>query len=270
MIDLGSYFERIGYRGERAATLDTLRASIARHTEAIAFENLNPLLGRPVPLDAAELEKKLVRDRRGGYCFEQNLLLGHVLQALGFAVSGLAARVLWNVPESVTPPRGHMLLRVELEGTTHLADVGFGGLTPTAPLRLESDFAQSTPHEPFRLLTAGTEWVLQAMLREEWRPVYRFDLQPQQLPDYEVINWYLSNHPGSRFVANLVVARPTKDGRYALLNNEFTAYRRDGTSERRSLGTVAELRVALEERFLLRLPDWPDLDARLARVIEGR
>lgn len=269
MIDLGSYFDRIGFRGERAATLDTLRAIIVRHSETIAFENLNPLLGRPVPLDAAALEKKMVRDRRGGYCFEQNLLLSHVLQALGFVVSGLAARVMWNVPESVAPPRSHMLLHVELEGMTHLADVGFGGLTLTAPLRLEPDIAQSTPHEPFRLLTVGTEWVLQAKLREEWRPVYRFDLQPQQLPDYEVVNWYLSNHPGSRFVTGLFVARPTKDERFALLNNEFTTYRCDGTSERRSLGTVAELRVALEERFLLQLPDWPDLDARLARVIAG-
>lgn len=83
MIDLDLYFRRIDYTGERKPTLETLRAILIRHTESIAFENLNPLLRWPVPLDAASLEQKRVRDHRGGYCFEQNLLPSHVLQALG-------------------------------------------------------------------------------------------------------------------------------------------------------------------------------------------
>jgi N-hydroxyarylamine O-acetyltransferase len=93
-IDLDAYFERIGYAGERTPTLDTLRGIQACHPAAIAFENLNPLLGWPVRLDARSLQQKLVVDRRGGYCFEHNLLLGHVLNAVGFSVSGLAARIL--------------------------------------------------------------------------------------------------------------------------------------------------------------------------------
>ncbi|MEI4902561.1 arylamine N-acetyltransferase, partial [Klebsiella pneumoniae] len=80
-------------------------------TESIPFENLDPLLRRPMRLDAASLEQKLVRGGRGGYCFEQNLLLRHALEGIGFTVAGLAARVVWNQPEGAILPRTHMLLR---------------------------------------------------------------------------------------------------------------------------------------------------------------
>lgn len=100
---------------------------IARHTEAIPFENLNPLLRWPVHLDPASLEEKMVRGGRGGYCFEPNLLLKNVLNALGYRVTGLAARVLWNAPEGAITPRGHMLPRVDKGEppflTTQLIDV---------------------------------------------------------------------------------------------------------------------------------------------------
>src|SRR6184192_3454411 len=98
-IELETYFERIGYVGDRAPTLATLAAIHVRHAEAIAFENLNPLMGWPVRLDVESLQHKMVRDGRGGYCFEQNLLLKHALGSLGFRVTGLGARVLWDAPE---------------------------------------------------------------------------------------------------------------------------------------------------------------------------
>jgi N-hydroxyarylamine O-acetyltransferase len=265
-IDLDAYFQRIGYAGARTPTLDTLRALHVRHTEAIPFENLNPWLKRPVRLDAAALEQKLVRDGRGGYCFEQNLLLRHVLEALGFPVVGLAARVLWNAPEGAMPIRGHMLLRVDVEGKSHIADAGFGGQTLTGPLRLEPDTEQATPHEPFRLLRAGDEFVMQSKIRGTWKPLYRFDLQEQFLPDYEVTSWYLSNHPDSHFVNGLLAARPAPDRRYALRNNELAVHYLNGGSERRILTSAAELRETLEGPFRLTLPDAPELDAALARL----
>ena len=102
--DLDAYFARIGYRGPREATLDVLKQLHALHPRAIAFENLDSFLGRPVRLDLASLEQKLVHARRGGYCFEQNTLFWKVLTALGFSVTGLAARVLWNQPEDSEGP----------------------------------------------------------------------------------------------------------------------------------------------------------------------
>ena len=150
---LDAYLDRIGYAGPRTATLDTLEAVHALHPAAIPFENLNPLLGWPVSLDVEALQAKLVGGGRGGWCFEQNTLFRHALEALGFSVTNLAARVLWNAPpNSPIGARSHMLLLVDLGGHLYIADVGFGGNVLTAPLRLESHIVQATPHEPHRLL----------------------------------------------------------------------------------------------------------------------
>jgi len=266
-INVDAYLQRIGHTGERAPTLRTLQSLQLRHTESIPFENLNPLLRWPVRLDAASLEQKLIHDGRGGYCFEQNLLLLHVLKALGFTVVGLGARILWNVPEGVITPRSHMLLRVDLDEGCYIADVGFGGQVLTGPLRLEPDTEQATPHEPFRLLRSGDEFLLQSEIVGTWKPLYRFDLQEQFLPDYEVSNWYLSNHPESHFVTDLFAARPEPGLRYTLRNNVLAVHGRDGTTKRRILTDVIELREALEGPIRLTLPNTPELDTTLARLV---
>lgn len=266
-IDLDAYFRRIGYRGPRTPTLAMLRSIHLLHPQAIPFENLDPFLGRPVLLDPAALERKLVREGRGGYCFEQNLLLEHVLEGLGFDVTGLAARVLWNGPEGTPTARGHMLLRVDVDGESYVADVGFGGLTLTAPLHLETGVEQATPHERFRLVVVGDAFVMQAAVRGEWKPLYRFDLQEQLLPDYEVTSWYLSNHPRSHFVTGLVAARPGADRRWALRGTELAVHHLDGRTERRVLADATELREVLEGPFGLTLPDEPGLDAALEGLV---
>jgi N-hydroxyarylamine O-acetyltransferase len=268
-LDLEAYFQRIGYDGERTPTLTTLQAIHARHVTTIPFENLTPLLRQPVRLDLASLQHKLVQSGRGGYCFEHNLLLRAVLYALGFQVTGLAARVRWNVPDELVTARGHMLLRVELDEQTYLADVGFGGLTLTTPLALTLDQAQPTPHEPFRIIADGDGYLMQAQLGQAWKSLYHFDLQQQFLPDYEVTSWYLSNHPNSHFVTSLMAARPDTACRYALRNNQLTIHHLHGDTERRILSTVAELRAALEACFQIRLPTTPDLDPALQRFIQA-
>jgi len=276
-LDLDAYFQRIGYHGDRCATLETLQAIHLAHAESIAFENLTSLLQQPVPLDLPSLQHKLIHQRRGGYCFEQNLLLHSVLLTLGFQVTNLAARVLWNLPEHTLTPRSHMLLQVELEGERYLADVGFGGLTLTAPLLLTPDIKQTTPHEPFRLIASDDVYILQANIAQAWQSLYRFDLQVQQLPDYEVSNWYVSTHPQSLFVNSLIVAKPDSGCRYALRNNQLSTHYLDGHTEHKVLSTVSELRAALEELFGLQLSTInlpgnceasPTLDRTLQRLID--
>lgn len=266
-VDLGAYFQRIGYTGPHAPSIETLRAIHLRHTEAIAFENLNPLMGWPVQLDLESLQQKMVRDGRGGYCFEHNLLFQSVLESLGFCVRGLAARVLWNTHEGIVSPRTHMLLRVDLDEQPYIVDVGFGGVTLTGPLRLSADLKQSTPHEPFRLVKYGDEFIEQVQIRNAWISLYRFDLSEQLLPDYEMANWYISTQPASRFVTGLIATRPASDRRYALRNNQLTVHHRNGTTEREVITSVAAVRETLEQTFGVRLPDTPNLDAALARVI---
>lgn len=267
--DLDAYLQRIGYPGERKANLDTLGGIVLHHVTSLPFENLNSLLGRPVPLDLATLQEKFLRQGRGGYCFEQNALFGRALQALGFQVTYLASRVVWNQPEEVRPPRSHMLLKVDLEGKPYLADVGFGVMTPTGPLRLELETEQATPHEMFRILPWENVYLLQAKAAGEWKPLYRFDLVEQFPADYELYNWYVSTHPDSPFTRSLIASRADPGRRYTLINNELNTYPLDSSPERRLLTSVGELREALQEVFRISLPDTPELNPALGRVLEA-
>ncbi|MGD0130822.1 MAG: arylamine N-acetyltransferase [Bryobacteraceae bacterium] len=268
IFDLDAYLDRIGYRGPHSATLDTLEAVHALHPAAIPFENLNPLMGWPVALDIDSLQAKMVLGGRGGWCFEHNALLRHALEALGFSVTNLAARVIWNVPPgSPVGARSHMLLLVDVNGLPYISDVGFGGNVLTAPLRLEPHVAQPTPHEPHRLLPLENGLVLEASVGGEWKPFYRFTLEPQFPADYEVSNWYLCQHPSSFFRHTLIAARVNPEGRYALLNNALAIHRKSG-AEKRNLPDVAALRSCLETDFGLRLPELPELAAGLERVCQ--
>ncbi|PSR18414.1 arylamine N-acetyltransferase [filamentous cyanobacterium CCP3] len=256
--DLEAYFQRIGYDGERAPTLATLQGIHLRHPQAIAFENLSSFLGQPVELDLPSLVQKLVYGGRGGYCFEQNGLLRSVLTTLGFSVTGLGARVLWNLPPDTLTPRTHMVLRVEIEGQAYMADVGFGGLTLTAPLRLVPDLVQETSHEPFRLIQSEEFWILQAQIAGDWKPLYQFDLQAQHPCDYEVSNWHVSTHPNSLFVNNLIAARVERECRYGLRNTELATHFLAGTTEKRHITDAAELETVLTDIFKLKLPRTSD------------
>lgn len=264
-IDLEAYLRRIGYEGPRGTAPETLRRLHRLHPEAIAFENLDPLLERPVALAPDALEAKLVHGGRGGYCFEQNLLFMHALRALGFTVSGLAARVVWNQPEDTLTPRGHMLLRVTLGDTVYIADVGFGGLTLTAPLVLEAGRDQETPHETMRLERAGTHWRLRALIGTEWRSLYTFQLEEHFQVDYEVSNYYLSSNPTSHFRHSLIAARSTPEGRHALLNNRLSFHDGKGGGERRDLQSAREIRTVLTDTFGIAVPSQAALTEALRR-----
>jgi N-hydroxyarylamine O-acetyltransferase len=269
-LDLDAYLSRVGHRGPVSPRLDVLQELALRHPLAIPFENLSPLLGRPVPLDIASLQQKLLRDGRGGWCFEQNVLLGTALAAIGFDVAGLAARVMWNLPAGVTMPRSHMVLRVSVEGQVLIVDAGFGGLTLTGPLRLEADVEQATPHERFRLVRAADEYfVVEARVRDEWKALYRFDLQSHAIADYEVTSWYLSTSPKSHFLTTLVAARAKTDRRLALRNTDFAIHHQGGYTERHALLTAKALRATLEGEFGINVPSGSDVDAVFDRIVKS-
>ncbi|WP_341675507.1 arylamine N-acetyltransferase [Niveibacterium sp. SC-1] len=273
-IDLAAYFARIGYRGPHTASLETLRSLHRLHPQQIPFENLGPLLREPVLLTPEAIQAKLVGAGRGGYCFEHNHLLKWALEALGFEVTGLAARVVWGRdPADTLPPRSHMVLRVRVEDGDEtgdfIADVGFGGLTLTAPLRLQADIEQATPHEPFRLRAEGDVFVMEAEIRDVWTPLYRLDLVPQEPADYVAMNWYSATHPESRFVRQLVVARSEPGRRYTLMDRELGIHSLETGSDKRPLTTPGQLREALGFTMNIRLPDSPALNAVLTRIAEG-
>jgi N-hydroxyarylamine O-acetyltransferase len=259
-MDLNRYFQRIGYHGVATPTLDTLNAIILAHTKAIAFENVDVLLGRPIAIDEEALWDKLVVRKRGGYCFEQNGLLLLVLQAMGFVVTALSARVRVDRERTMTPPRTHVFLQVTIDGDKHFADVGVGGMTPTCALPMprtdgsDAGTVLTTPHEPRRFSVVDDDdggprrWFQQA-LRNDWRDVCEFTLEPMPMIDRELANWFTSAHPKSHFKNRLVVARTDGVGRrYTLLNRDLMHRRPDGITTTR-VDSQKQLRDVLSDVF---------------------
>jgi N-hydroxyarylamine O-acetyltransferase len=207
------------------------------------------------------LQEKLIARGRGGYCFEQNAVLRAGLQALGFDVASLIARVIRSLPVDAASPAAHMVLAVELPEGRYLADVGFGGLTPTAPLAMRPHVEQETPHEIMRLVRAGEDpagedMVLEAKLGDGWEHLYRIMPRPVPDIDYEVANWMTATHPGSPFVGHLIAARPGPEGtRYTFYNGRLSVRGPAAPAERRMIESVADLRTVMAETFGLALPE---------------
>ena len=264
--ELQQYFRRISCGEQQPANLQTLQLLHRQHAMNIPFENLNAWLGLPVALSKEELLRKMAAQKRGGYCFEHNLLLGHVLKTLGFAVEGLAARVCWMLPADVVMARTHMALLVTLDGKRYLADVGFGGVTLTAPLLLDLEAPQATTHEQFRITRKEQYFTLAVLLNDSWHDMYSFTLDVQHKPDYEMANWFVATHPESRFVNNLIAARVDTDGRHALLNQHYARHLLHKPSEKIELPSAAAVRAVLQERFLIETDNLPGLNARLDKL----
>ena len=254
-LDLDAYFARIGYAGARTPTLDTFTAIHRAHVRAVPFENLDIQLGRGIRIDLPSIEEKLVRNRRGGYCFEQNTLFAAVLRELGFTVSPLVARVRWNLPVDLATALTHMLLRVEVPDVgPYLADVGFGSMSLVQPIRLELDREQPGGLEPRRIVARGKIFAQQAKIGDAWSDVYLFSGDEVPAIDFEVGNWFTSTHPQSRFVLNLVASRAGENCRHTLLNRELATRYSDGRVEKRDVGSPDELLAVLAEYFDLHFP----------------
>ena len=276
MIDLAAYFTRIDWSGPADPTLGTLAGVVAGHTSHIPYENLDPLLGVPVTdLSPAGLTDKLVHRRRGGYCYEQNGLLGYALTELGFGVERMAGRVVWMDPAGLDgPPHAetHETLAVRIPGgddDRYLVDVGFGGQTLTSPIRLVAGPVQQTALEPFRLREYRDGLVLESLLGGDWQPLYTFRTDPRPLIDMEVGSWWVSTNPRSKFLHLLSAALATDDARWNLRGRTLTIHRRGGDAERIVFDTAAQVVDQLENRFGIDLAGLDGVEARVAQVLDN-
>lgn len=252
-LDLEKYAARVEFRGPLTPTLETLRSLHLAHATHIPFENLDVLLGRPILLDLDSLFMKLVTGRRGGYCFEQNALFAAVLETVGFKVTRLAARV--RVGASQVRPRSHMLLAVELEGHTWIADVGFGAEVFLYPIPLQPGRETEQFGWRYRIVREDALLVLQSLRPEGWFDLYSFTLEPQYPVDYEVSNFYTSTFPKSMFRTNLLVQRPGLESRLTLMNRKYTEQKPGGAPEEIELTSQGEVLEILARRFGLELPE---------------
>jgi N-hydroxyarylamine O-acetyltransferase len=211
MLDLDAYLERIGLGG-RPSIAQVHRA----HLTSIPFENLDPHQGLSVSLEVEDLERKIVTERRGGYCFEQNLLLKAALEALGAEVDMFLARMRVGAKPDVVRPRSHLVLSVRENGASRHADVGFSrGILE--PIPFGPGPTQEQSGWSFRVVEDGAELVLQKFEGDEWADVYGFLPQPVPLIDVKTSHWWTSTHPRSPFVTGLIVGVRGEDGSATML-----------------------------------------------------
>lgn len=253
--DLAAYGRRIGYPGPWEPTLAVLSAIADHHVRSVPFENLDVFLGRGVDLAPAAIERKLVADRRGGYCFEQNGLMLGILRQIGFVVRPLSARVRIEMPRDFLPPRTHLFLVVTIDGTEWLFDVGVGGYSLAAPILFNSRDSQETPHEPRRIVQEDGRFFHQVLTGKGWVDVYEFTGEAMATIDREVANWWTSTNPESKFRKNLMVARASTDGeRHALFNDRLIHRHGAEILSETHLTSSEEITEALRMRFGIELP----------------
>jgi len=228
VFDVDAYCSRINYTGQRDVSVETLRGLHSAHVHNVPFENLDIHLGRPLSLDPADLFRKIVTDRRGGYCYEVNSFFAFALRAFGFSVKCLLARVLYGFAN--LRPRSHQLLLVNLENEPWIADVGFGSCCLREPLRLQPGIISEQGPDSFRLGSEdGQYYRLEAMLAGRWQDLYGFTLEPFDLVDYVPFNYWNSTSPHVRFTQQKLCTIPTRDGRIVAVDREFKIHGRHGT-----------------------------------------
>jgi N-hydroxyarylamine O-acetyltransferase len=214
--DLRAYLQRVGLDPDAAPGVVELPRA---HSLAIPFENLDPHNGEPVSLDAVDLQRKLVGARRGGYCFEQNLLLAAALRALGARVELYLARVRYRAVDGVVRPRSHLVLEVEAAGERWHADVGFGLGSPLEPLPWGPGPECEIAGWRYRVVRDGGELVLQMHERHGWSDLYGFVPEPVHPVDVETINWWVCTYPRSPFVTGLIASTQRADGTRVTLSD---------------------------------------------------
>ena len=249
--DLAAYLRRIGFRGPAGPDLETLIELMRAQLQSVPFENLDIQAGAIVSLAPEDMVRKIVGERRGGYCYELNGVFAMALQALGIEYWFIAARPRIYAARR---PKTHMAVLARLGGEMYLCDMGFGSHGIRAPMALSrhgQPIAQDG--DTYRLVPLETGMFrLEALLQEAWAPQYEFDLAPQEHLDFAPANFFNSRHPDSMFVQKLIVVMQTARGRMLLVDRRLTTLQ-DGRATAHELDD-AGIGTALADVFGLRRP----------------
>lgn len=250
MIDISAYLARIAYSGLTMPTAEPLRAIHHAHLLAVPFENLDIALGRTILIDEAAIVRKIVEQRRGGFCYELNGAFAALLRALGFSVTLLSARVS-RAGGGEGPEFDHLTLRVDRD-EPWLADVGFGE-SFLEPLRMVPGTEQEDPAGKFRLQPLEERMQLEKLNPEGiWRRQYSFAQQPRKLEDFAAMCSYHQTSHESHFTQNSICTRPTRDGRITLSGMKLIVTR-NGRRDETMLASGEERKRVLRELFGIRL-----------------
>lgn len=244
--DISGWLERLEIAERPSVTLEGLKSLHQAQVYKIAFENLDILLDRKIELEPEHLQKKLIENRRGGYCFELNSLFMMGLVALGFSCTPLLGRVhLTGEPSG----RGHALTLVNIEGEPWIADVGFGANGLRSPIPLIAELEHRQDGQVFQLVRdIQFEWMLQVKRDDAWQQLYSFDLTHVCTADLKMGNYYTSTHPDSRFTFMPTLTIPNSSGRNTL-HGEHIHYDVKGKIKEVPWQSVEHLQEILDRDF---------------------
>ncbi|MFZ6871640.1 arylamine N-acetyltransferase family protein [Undibacterium sp. Di27W] len=261
---VSTYLHRLAYLGPRTANLATLNALHHAHLQKIAFENLDISLGKKLDLSTHALLDKLLQQGRGGFCYELNQAFALLLEALGFNVSRLSARV--HNGKDYGPDFDHMLLLVHVDGQDYLADVGFGDCFRT-PLQLGGEGVHELGLHYYLAADVEQHHVLmQARDGGAGHAQYRFSLQAHAISDFFEMCEYQQTSPLSHFTQKSICSIATLAGRVSMSNNKCIVTDSLG----RHVHTIHgedEYRALLQEYFGMRLAGDVDVGKLLVRQV---
>jgi N-hydroxyarylamine O-acetyltransferase len=252
-IDLNAYFDRIGWGGPASANYATLAGLLRAHVSRIPFENFDVLLGRGIRLDLESLQNKIVRARRGGYCFELATLFAFVLENLGFHIVRHSARVILFGP-ATEASRSHMFLTVELPEGIFVVDPGFGYYSSRVPIPLQDGASVRGDHETHWMVRNGNTWMLRAQLGDKPIDAWVTTLEPDNPVDFEMANHYVATYPTSPFVNRIMMSALTADGRVSAMNRDVTIWS-NNQPQAVQLADRAALRKLLDQYYGFDLPE---------------
>ncbi|MEM9673813.1 MAG: arylamine N-acetyltransferase [Bacteroidota bacterium] len=220
-MDTDAYLDRIGYRGLREPTLDTLRALQRTHLRQVPFENLDIYRQQEIRIDLERFYDKIVRRRRGGFCFEVNGLFNELLQDLGFSTHFITCNVFSRTKQQFTSYYEHVAIVAKLE-EDWLVDVGFGTNFPE-PLRLATKEPQLQDSTNYQLVKLNAEETLLQRFTEGEVPtkMYKFKCDPQALADFSEMCVYHQTSPESLFTRGKLCSLMTTEGRITLTDKSF-------------------------------------------------
>jgi N-hydroxyarylamine O-acetyltransferase len=217
---IDEYLGRIGYTGEIAPTLEVLREIQFLHVTTVPFENLDIMDKIPLALDIDHLFEKIVLRRRGGICYEQNLLLGSLLKRMGYEVVLLSSR-----HPKYQNDFDHVFLMVDLEGRRWLADVGFAD-NSLSPLLFEANICQSDGRAFFKIIPVDGSFELVKTEDGTDTTQFIFTLKTRQAHEcYERCDWFATS-PNSRFTKGRLVTLDRPQGRITLVDERLIITKR--------------------------------------------
>jgi len=241
------YLKRIGVEPDHLEpNEEVLRILQRKHLLTIPFENLDIHWKRPIVLDLDKLHFKIVRDRRGGFCYELNGLFNSLLVSHGFQTRLISARVFNGTGHG--PEYDHAAIIVTIGEDEYLADVGFGDFT-VEPLRYSLGAEQQDPAGIFVIRRFDDEYI-EVAKREEggWKSEYIFKDLACDLSEFAGMCDFQQFSPESHFTQGKVCSILTETGRKTLTDKKFI-FTEDGEKTETLINSEEEFLDLLRREF---------------------